>query len=80
MLRYVVLLTVAAVIITPVVFAALGGFRDPALVRRALDYSLTPALNSTEFLSILLGSRGRSGASGRPRPRLAGGRRPPGRG
>ena len=44
---------------------ALGGFRDPVLVRRALDYSLTPALNSTEFLGILIGSRGRSGASGR---------------
>ena len=40
---------------------ALNGFRDPALLLRALDYSLTPALNSTEFLRILLGTRSRSG-------------------
>jgi alanyl aminopeptidase len=31
---------------------ALGGFHDRALVDRALDYSLTPALNSTEFLRV----------------------------
>ncbi len=30
----------------------LGGFRDPALVDRALAYSLTDKLNSTEFLSV----------------------------
>ncbi|MBK8858241.1 MAG: M1 family metallopeptidase [Opitutaceae bacterium] len=40
---------------------ALNGFRDPALLQRALDYSLTPALNSTEFLRVLLGTRSRSG-------------------
>lgn len=40
---------------------ALSRFRDPALAARALDYSLTPALNSTEFLTILLGTRGNSG-------------------
>lgn len=44
---------------------ALGAFRDPAIVRRALDYSLTPALNSTEFLGLLTGGRGRSSASNR---------------
>jgi alanyl aminopeptidase len=31
---------------------ALGGFHDEALQDRALDYSLTPALNSTEFLRV----------------------------
>jgi alanyl aminopeptidase len=30
----------------------LGSFRDPALVDRALAYSLTDKLNSTEFLSV----------------------------
>ncbi|MEY4488685.1 MAG: Aminopeptidase, partial [Verrucomicrobiota bacterium] len=30
----------------------LGGFRDPALIDRALAYSLTAQLNSTEFLEI----------------------------
>lgn len=40
---------------------ALNRFRDPVLLRRALDYSLTPALNSTEFLNVLLGARGSSG-------------------
>jgi alanyl aminopeptidase len=34
---------------------ALGHFHDPALVDRALDYSLTAALNSTEFLRVALG-------------------------
>ncbi len=32
---------------------ALGSFHDPALAGRALAYSLTPALNSTEFLGVL---------------------------
>ncbi len=45
--------------------AALSGFRDPAIVRRALDYSLTPALNSTEFLGVLTGGRSRGSASAR---------------
>ncbi len=31
---------------------ALGGFREPALVDRALAYSLTDKLNSTEFLNV----------------------------
>lgn len=44
------------------VIAALGSFNDPALARRALDYSLTPALNSTEFLTVLAG-RGGGGVS-----------------
>ena len=35
-----------------VLLTALGGFHDPVLVDRALAYSLTPALNSTEFLGI----------------------------
>jgi cytosol alanyl aminopeptidase len=30
----------------------LGGFRDPALIDRALAYSLTDQLNSTEFLEV----------------------------
>jgi alanyl aminopeptidase len=34
--------------------SALGSFHDPALTGRALAYSLTPALNSTEFLGVLL--------------------------
>jgi alanyl aminopeptidase len=42
---------------TPLVRAAtlgaLGRFHDPALARRALDYSLTPAVNSTEFLGVV---------------------------
>ncbi len=42
---------------------ALSRFRDPALATKALDYSLTPALNSTEFLTILLGTRGNSGSA-----------------
>ena len=47
---------------TPIVraatLAALGDFRDPAVVGRALDYSLTPAVNSTEFLTILFSVSG----------------------
>jgi alanyl aminopeptidase len=31
---------------------ALGRFHDPVLARQALDWSLTPALNSTEFLNV----------------------------
>jgi alanyl aminopeptidase len=42
---------------TPIVrsatLGALGSFRDPALARRALGYSLTPAVNSTEFLGLV---------------------------
>lgn len=42
---------------TPIVrsaaIRALGSFHDPVLATQALDYSLTPALNSTEFLNIL---------------------------
>jgi alanyl aminopeptidase len=41
---------------TPIVrsaaLGALGSFHDPALARQALAYSLTPALNSTEFLRV----------------------------
>jgi alanyl aminopeptidase len=47
---------------TPIVRAAtlgaLGCFHDPAIARQALDYSLTPAANSTEFLSILFSVSG----------------------
>jgi len=42
---------------TPIVrsatLTALGNFHDPALAARALAYSLTPAVNSTEFLRVL---------------------------
>jgi alanyl aminopeptidase len=42
---------------TPIVrsatLGALGDFRDPAIATEALAYSLTPAVNSTEFLSIV---------------------------
>ena len=42
---------------TPIVrsatLGALGDFRDPALAEKALAYSLTPAVNSTEFLSVV---------------------------
>ncbi len=37
---------------------ALGSFRDPALAREVLAYSLTPAMNSTEFLRIVNGLAG----------------------
>lgn len=37
---------------------ALGSFRDPALAREALAYSLTPAMNSTEFLRVVNGLAG----------------------
>ena len=47
---------------TPIVrsalLGALGSFHDPALAARALAYSLTPALNSTEFLNVLFGISG----------------------
>ncbi|MBI2496690.1 MAG: M1 family metallopeptidase [Opitutae bacterium] len=39
----------------------LGGFHDLALVDRALDYSLTPALNSTEFLRVAYATAGLPG-------------------
>lgn len=32
--------------------ASLGGFKDPAIVKRALDYSLTGPLNSVEILTV----------------------------
>lgn len=38
--------------------AALGDFHNPALIDRALAYSLTPALNSTEFLRVAYGASG----------------------
>ena len=41
--------------------ATLSAFRDPALTQRALAYSLTPALNSTEFLSVVQGLGGGGG-------------------
>lgn len=44
---------------------ALGGFHDLALLNRALDYSLTPALNSTEFLRVASTA---AGLPGRRRP------------
>ncbi len=37
---------------------ALGDFHDPALARRALAYSLTDKLNSTEFISVVFGVAG----------------------
>ncbi|MDQ5977680.1 MAG: hypothetical protein QG602_652, partial [Verrucomicrobiota bacterium] len=37
---------------------ALGSFRDPALARDVLAYSLSPALNSTEFLRVVNGLGG----------------------
>lgn len=43
--------------------SALSRFSDPALAERALDYSLTPALNSTEFLNVLIGVRGTGGVA-----------------
>lgn len=44
--------------------ATLSAFRDPALTQRALAYSLTPALNSTEFLSVVQGLGGAGGRYG----------------
>jgi hypothetical protein len=41
-------------IVRTAVIAALGSFHDPALAEKALAYSLTPALNSTEFLNVLV--------------------------
>jgi hypothetical protein len=38
--------------------STLAAFKDPALTQRALAYSLTPALNSTEFLSVVMGVGG----------------------
>jgi cytosol alanyl aminopeptidase len=38
--------------------AALGRFSDPSLAGQVLDYSLTPALNSTEFMTPLYGVGG----------------------
>jgi alanyl aminopeptidase len=40
-------------IVRSATLGALGSFHDPVLARQALAYSLTPALNSTEFLRIL---------------------------
>ncbi len=37
---------------------ALGGFHDPVQLDRALAYSLTPALNSTEFLRVVTAAAG----------------------
>jgi aminopeptidase N len=41
---------------TPIVrsatLGAIGDFKDPALAEKALAYSLTPVVNSTEFLSV----------------------------
>ena len=45
-------------IIRSALLGALGRFHDPALAARALAYSLTPALNSTEFLTVLFGISG----------------------
>ena len=41
-----------------VAIGGLGNFHDRALAEKALAYSLTPALNSTEFLNILFGVSG----------------------
>ncbi len=47
---------------TPIVRSAtlnaLGDFHDPVLAEKALAYSLTPAVNSTEFLGVLLSVSG----------------------
>jgi alanyl aminopeptidase len=47
---------------TPIVrsatLGALGDFSDPALATKALDYSLSPAVNSTEFLGVLFSVSG----------------------
>ncbi len=40
------------------VLGALGSFNNPALATQAMDYSLTPAVNSTEFLGVLIGVGG----------------------
>ncbi len=40
-------------IVRSATLGALGDFRDPAIATEALAYSLTPAVNSTEFLGIL---------------------------
>ena len=40
------------------VISALGDFHDPALASQALAYSLTPALNSTEFLTVVFSMSG----------------------
>ena len=40
------------------VISALGDFREPALAAQALAYSLTPALNSTEFLTVVFSMSG----------------------
>jgi len=40
-------------IVRSATLGALGDFRDPAIATEALAYSLTPAVNSTEFLGIV---------------------------
>ncbi len=40
-------------IVRSAVLGALGNFKDPVLAEKALALSLTPALNSTEFLGIV---------------------------
>lgn len=42
-------------IVRSAVIYALGKFHDPVLAGQALAYSLTPALNSTEFLDVVTG-------------------------
>jgi alanyl aminopeptidase len=34
------------------IIAALGNFNDPAIARQALAFALTPALNSTQFMTV----------------------------
>ena len=45
-------------LVRTVVIGALAGFHDPAIATQAMDFSLTPALNSTEFLMITLRTAG----------------------
>ncbi len=45
-------------IVRAAVISALGDFHDPALASQALVYSLTPALNSTEFLTVVFSMSG----------------------
>ena len=45
-------------IVRAAVISALGDFHDPALAQTALAYSLTPALNSTEFLTVVFSLSG----------------------
>ena len=45
-------------IVRSATLGAIGDFNDPALATSALAYSLTPAVNSTEFLGILFSISG----------------------